>query len=226
MQHWNAPFAMINDTSGCCHLACSCGHDFCRSCIKSWVDSCEAAKTAKPPPRATCPTCRRPVNDWDLVRLVGHSFRPPRPCIPATDEEDALFLSYLAEQGARSCPQCNMWILRSDGYDNIMVCLCGTSFCYDCGKDHCSCGEAYDVDCDYSFNDAIDYYELELNDDMDDHFLMEGVKNSAGGKASLRWKGNSRTQHKPQPERKKGKHGYHRSAKKLSQRATIRSAMD
>eukprot|EP00579_Thalassiosira_antarctica_P007329 CAMPEP_0201883020 /NCGR_PEP_ID=MMETSP0902-20130614/15099_1 /ASSEMBLY_ACC=CAM_ASM_000551 /TAXON_ID=420261 /ORGANISM="Thalassiosira antarctica, Strain CCMP982" /LENGTH=135 /DNA_ID=CAMNT_0048411721 /DNA_START=298 /DNA_END=704 /DNA_ORIENTATION=+ len=67
------------------------------------------------------------------------------------------------------------------------------------------------------------YYNYEVNGEMDEYFMKNGVKNSVGGKLTSRWKGNSRTQHR---QRAKANRGYHRPTKKRSHQTTIRNAFD
>lgn len=64
---------------------------------------------------------------------------------------------------------------------------------------------------------------LKPEEEMDDYFLMDGVKNAAGGKVALRWKGSPRI---PQRKTKRGNHGYHRPSEKRSHQAEIKSSLD
>jgi hypothetical protein len=235
----------IKNISHACQLKASCGHEFCRACLTSWIESCETTASSKPPNKATCPICRDPINEWDVDRIVGHAFRPPKPIIPPSDEADDLFRLWLEEEGARSCPQCGMWIIRSYGC-NHMRCRCGAAFCYSCGNglpsSACSCedvGEDYPVFTDddlrrFAYILFLDSLYLEARDREERIYwaMMEDFwhKNQAGGKASLRQKGNSRNhQHsKQRKKREEGKNGrgYHRPSQKRSQRATIVNAVD
>lgn len=212
-------------------LKCSCNHKFCHACISSWIETCEAHKSSNPPRRASCPTCRQHINDWDLVRIVGHAFHPPKPVVPQSDYEDDLFRLWLREEGAQPCPRCGIWISRVDGC-NHMRCICGATFCYCCGQERCvsSCLENYDeyIDGDLLWLDWIcSYCDEENHTDLDAYGIMDGMKNSAGGKVSLRWAGNSRNKrNKPRSkanDRRKHR-GHHRPSEKRSQRATIQSA--
>ena len=64
---------------------------------------------------------------------------------------------------------------------------------------------------------------LKPEEEMDDYFLMDGVKNAAGGKVALRWKGSPRI---PQRKTTRGNHGYHRPSEKRSHQAEIKSSLD
>jgi len=59
--------------------------------------------------------------------------------------------------------------------------------------------------------------------DLDEYFLMDGMKNAAGGKVALRWKGSP---HIPQRKNTRGNHGYHRPSEKRSHQAEIKSSLD
>lgn len=62
----------------------------------------------------------------------------------ATGKDDSLFMRYISRQRVKQCPQCGMFIEKSVGC-NSMVCFCGFTFCYFCGKPEatCFCGGAH-----------------------------------------------------------------------------------
>ncbi|KAI9672152.1 MAG: hypothetical protein M1831_001965 [Alyxoria varia] len=89
----------------------------------------------------SCPICF----SWNCVecgKLWHHCDASPKCEKPAVliDEEEALF-QLAATQGWKRCPQCGSMIDRVDGCPQ-MQCRCGTSFCFDCGKEwylRCQC---------------------------------------------------------------------------------------
>lgn len=207
-------------------LKCSCGHGFCLSCLGSWVHIFETPKGLHYTHTPSCPMCRQTINDWDAVRILGRPIkRPPQIEFPPSPREDQLFLDWLAEQGARQCPRCHMWILREHGC-NHMSCRCGQQFCYHCGKSQCV-GVGDDVSyCVYSDDGWWDF-ELRWDDSMTQdageeseyQFLMDGMKASFGGKNALLWKGNQRSQNQ---RRQKGEKHSRRRKKRHAQRKLLR----
>jgi E3 ubiquitin-protein ligase RNF144 len=55
------------------------------------------------------------------------------------DANDDKFMKLIKSKKYKQCPKCKFWIEKKEGCNN-MVCRCGFSFCYGCGKSPCGCG--------------------------------------------------------------------------------------
>ena len=53
------------------------------------------------------------------------------------DDDDDKFCTFV-KRHCMACPRCSLIISRSDGCSDI-ICTCGSSFCYECGTEECSC---------------------------------------------------------------------------------------
>lgn len=179
-------------------LKCSCGHSFCKSCLCAWFQIFETPQGLHYKQHTpTCPLCRQEVNAWDIVRILGRGLRVPK------DEEDQLFENLLVEEGAKKCPGCGIWIIRTEGCDH-MRCYCGQDFCFECGMVECECGldygDNYTVWTEFSDKpcwkcgryNSWSHCECGNLDEYEFDFFRQGVKESFGGRNTLLWKGNCR----------------------------------
>lgn len=121
-----------------------CGHAFCRSCIAQWAET--AINGHKTSIRCPVPKCLYKLWDQDLAELVNkkilkrhqeHSNADYLAHLKKSIKKDAELKSWL-QSHARPCPTCHVIVSRSDGC-NVMVCVCGMRFCYQCGFKDCLC---------------------------------------------------------------------------------------
>lgn len=120
-----------------------CGHKFCLSCVEHWFEFQESCPSTT---ALTCPHCREVVGESDVLAVLRRPVRldsndhsagnfhevSAAAASSASEGPDEFTLSFLAEQGARQCPDCGVWIILEDGCNNVM-CRCGCRFCYCCG---------------------------------------------------------------------------------------------
>ncbi|CAB9499155.1 expressed unknown protein [Seminavis robusta] len=148
--------------------ATSCSHSFCKPCLAGWVQHCES-KTPQVYPG--CPTCRLPIDTWDIVQLLGRPFQERQPMEAATaqediqedpdeeldgwftvprhdpnEEPDEFFQTWLEENGAVKCPtrQCGIWIIKPEGCDRVYCTWCKRRFCFVCAQQGVPCAGHYD----------------------------------------------------------------------------------
>ncbi|CAB9499593.1 expressed unknown protein [Seminavis robusta] len=185
-------------------LGVNCSHSFCKSCLTHWIEYCESSKPQALP---GCPTCRVPINTWDIVRLSGRPFQERLPIAAdeikedPEEELDEFFQTWLEENGAVKCINCHIWVTKNGGCDSVFCTWCDRSFCFDCAQKGVPCtGHGYwePEPCDYC--GALDCQSAclfePLVEDRTTEFIdcaMDGMKNGRGGKKRLLWKGNARS---------------------------------
>ncbi len=54
------------------------------------------------------------------------------------DPSDILFFQYVDSKNIQRCPSCSRFVERSSGC-SAMSCICGTQFCYGCGRESSKC---------------------------------------------------------------------------------------
>jgi len=92
-------------------------------------------------PRFKCPVC---IKVWCLLcRKEYHDGISCKEYERLTDRKslDLEFGTAVQYAGFQLCPTCNTWVEKVDGC-NLVVCLCETTFCYNCGVEEgeCDCG--------------------------------------------------------------------------------------
>lgn len=119
-----------------------CSHESCHNCMVQWVTNQESSGRTTPP---ICPFCRVELSEPDVLLLLGRPFQPKgslnsTSSRPVEEEMDELTLHLLQEQ-TRQCTSCGAYIEKVPGGCDLMECLCGYRFCYNCGKPGgtCSC---------------------------------------------------------------------------------------
>jgi hypothetical protein len=121
-----------------------CGHTFCRHCMSTWADTAIQEQRI----RIKCPAekCAYSLWDQDLKELVSeesfarhqeHKQADYLKHLRTSIKDDKEFKSWL-QSHARPCPECHVIVSRSEGC-NVMMCVCGTRFCYACGFKDCKC---------------------------------------------------------------------------------------
>jgi hypothetical protein len=86
-----------------------------------------AARRAPQPflhPLALTRLCLRAQCDWHAGVRCEHR---------ASSADEAAFRAAARKGRFKTCPRCRVWVEKADGCDN-MVCRCGATFCYRCGK--------------------------------------------------------------------------------------------
>jgi hypothetical protein len=102
----------------------------------------------------TCPHCRHKVTHADVQNVLGRDLQYITSDNDVNEldylgiltarldneaEQEELTMAYLEQEDSQQCPDCRMWIIRSDGCDFLM-CLCGCRFCWCCGERGCCYG--------------------------------------------------------------------------------------
>lgn len=115
---------------------CSCR--YCRSCLRDWI----AASLNSQHTRPRCPStdCSYIMHIDDVGRVsprLGTELRR----ILALDYQQRLHkikeeggdLEKWVEENAKTCPDCHVIVQKNEGCSSIL-CLCGTRFCWICGR--------------------------------------------------------------------------------------------
>jgi hypothetical protein len=108
----------------------TCSHLVHTACVETWLQiSRKKEWTGK------CFVCNQSIRD--VPPSIGDILKQ--------NQDDAALPSWF-----RRCPMCQIPIDKDGGCDNV-ICLCGTSFCFECGHQshQCSCiapEENYEVD--------------------------------------------------------------------------------
>lgn len=108
----------------------ACGHATCQGCLATWF--------TKRSRRPTCPLCNTELLRGYLVDLLG--INPPideNDNVPAV--LDDLTSDWLAEEGAKQCPECGIWITKDGGCNHMDCVACGQEFCWYCLETHMEC---------------------------------------------------------------------------------------
>jgi len=123
-----------------------CGHACCRECITMWAETViDEHKTS-----VKCPVdgCSYRLWDQDLKELLDKSaLRRHKEHVNGnylkhlklSVQKDKTLSKWLKDH-AVPCPDCHVIVSRSEGCD-VMICVCGTKFCYRCGFKKCRCKE-------------------------------------------------------------------------------------
>jgi len=112
----------------------------------------------------------------DVLSVLGRPFRPQEArMVPNDDEIDELSLQWLNAQ-TKLCQVCGARIMKESGCD-LMECVCGWRFCYNCGEpgDHCDCNPGH-----YFENNDESYEEVS------ESILKEGPILDANGSINLK----------------------------------------
>lgn len=113
-----------------------CSHESCRDCLKNWIEKTEMAGSRASP---SCPFCRVEMTEKDTMTILGRSFEPAKAASPSDEEEmDELTVQWLQNQ-TTPCPHCGAHIEKEEGTCDMMECLCGFRFCYNCSSPGCQC---------------------------------------------------------------------------------------
>lgn len=124
-----------------------CRHTACQQCIKDWIETCETNSRDE----ATCPHCRQVLCQKQVCReILDRPYRPANRQTPAADDDwvDDFTMTWLQENGARTCPNCGAWMINEEESSEPEMCLCGFCYCWDC--DDCA------LDCECNHHDVYD----------------------------------------------------------------------
>ena len=124
--------------------SCGCTETGCRSCLRKWIETEEKTGVKVP----SCPFCRDSLQKdiGKVADLLGRSFKP-RQCNysngassdnNAFGNADDLTQQYL-EESTRSCPACGCRISKTEDTCDLLECVCGYRFCYECGAPGAAC---------------------------------------------------------------------------------------
>jgi len=124
-----------------------CEHWFCCDCVKSWCES--GIESMQHHIRCPAEGCSYTLWKDDIRGLVSpatfKAFEKNRNAnykehlnMTLTEDDGGEFKKWLRKH-ARPCPSCHVIVSRSDGCDD-MRCVCGCTFCYQCGRKQCKCG--------------------------------------------------------------------------------------
>lgn len=121
-----------------------CSHEFCLGCLTSWI---RARVVDDGTAHILCPEaeCKRQLFGDD-VRRISAELYPKFLRLVASDytaraaeaEADPETAGLLQAGKLRKCPHCNVLLERSHGCSS-MLCRCGKTFCFGCGKAACVC---------------------------------------------------------------------------------------
>lgn len=117
----------------------SCSHQSCNKCILKWIQREENSGQSV----TTCPFCRLELSSDETSAILGRPYQPNlgRRNIDGTDDEIDELTSQWLDQYTKSCPSCQARIQKSSNNDcDLMECLCGYRFCFNCGAQGGSCG--------------------------------------------------------------------------------------
>ena len=140
----------------------ACLHQSCRSCLATWIKRKEdSGQTAQP----ECPFCRTNISNWHVIEIMGRPFQPRESLASsetiADEQIDQLTLDWINEHTV-ACKACGSQIEKESGTCDLMECLCGYRFCYNCGAADGSCnctpGHIFDND-DFELNDRAENTE-------------------------------------------------------------------
>ncbi len=128
-------------TSSAAIILTTCQHLICTPCLVKWIEKEETSRQEAP----TCPLCRVNIDENDVDHIIGRSFQPRElGSEEANSEEiDELTLHWLNENTAL-CQGCGSRIEKESGCD-LIECLCGYRFCYNCGAPggRCDCNSGH-----------------------------------------------------------------------------------
>eukprot|EP00339_Tiarina_fusa_P029591 CAMPEP_0117048170 /NCGR_PEP_ID=MMETSP0472-20121206/33281_1 /TAXON_ID=693140 ORGANISM="Tiarina fusus, Strain LIS" /NCGR_SAMPLE_ID=MMETSP0472 /ASSEMBLY_ACC=CAM_ASM_000603 /LENGTH=283 /DNA_ID=CAMNT_0004761133 /DNA_START=18 /DNA_END=869 /DNA_ORIENTATION=- len=161
-----------------------CGHEYCKSCIETWILRIESSSSDPDP---TCPECRCGLSEEDVASILGRPLKktpiPSNEYSEVADDDDEadttrrrayyepdeftrVYLEELEADGsARRCPSCRSWIILEAGCNNVM-CRCGCKFCFCCGKRGSCMGLTF-------FNNILGYEDHESFRGRQENILEE-----------------------------------------------------
>ena len=137
----------------------ACSHDkSCKDCLVKWIQKEECSSQSV----ATCPFCRVSIVAQDVFALLGREFEPRRPCAAeelmdvGAEGVDELTLHWLREN-TKVCEGCGYNVEKESGCD-LIICLCGWRFCFNCGEPggDCDCNPGHDFDEDEEYPEVED----------------------------------------------------------------------
>jgi len=121
-----------------------CGHACCRNCMRTWAQTAiDDHKTVVRCPAVHCTYClwdqdlRDLVSEEHFLRYQEHKNADYAKRVQNAMKEDPVLRKWLKKH-SRPCPSCHVIVSRSEGC-NVMMCVCGTRFCYACGFIECKC---------------------------------------------------------------------------------------
>ena len=121
----------------------TCQHQSCTSCLVRWIEKEETSGQEAP----TCPVCRVNIDENDVHRIMGRSFEPREVDLEeANSEEIDEFTLHWLNENTTLCQGCGSRIEKESGC-NLIECLCGYRFCYQCnapgGRCECNAGHGF-----------------------------------------------------------------------------------
>eukprot|EP00985_Skeletonema_marinoi_P006916 scaffold3024_cov115-Skeletonema_marinoi.AAC.2 len=115
----------------------TCQHQSCKPCLVKWIEKEETSGQEA----STCPICRVNIDEDDVHRIIGRSFEPRKVEVEeANSEEIDEFTLHWLNENTTLCQGCGSRIEKESGC-NLIECLCGYRFCYQCSAPggRCSC---------------------------------------------------------------------------------------
>eukprot|EP00547_Thalassionema_nitzschioides_P001248 CAMPEP_0194216464 /NCGR_PEP_ID=MMETSP0156-20130528/19024_1 /TAXON_ID=33649 /ORGANISM="Thalassionema nitzschioides, Strain L26-B" /LENGTH=370 /DNA_ID=CAMNT_0038945241 /DNA_START=148 /DNA_END=1257 /DNA_ORIENTATION=+ len=125
-----------------------CQSKSCKTCIVKWIQKEEGIGQSAP----TCPFCRMKQCNEEITILLGRPFQPHtarRSNENSSNDDGESSVDDLTQQWlehhTKACPSCQARIQKFSTEDcDLMECLCGYRFCFDCGTQggKCDCAPA------------------------------------------------------------------------------------
>jgi len=121
----------------------TCQHQSCKPCLVKWIEKEETSGQEA----STCPICRVNIDEDDVHRIIGRYFEPRKVEVEeANSEEIDEFTLHWLNENTTLCQGCGSRIEKESGC-NLIECLCGYRFCYQCnapgGKCNCNVGHGF-----------------------------------------------------------------------------------
>ena len=132
---------------------CSCQQKVCHACHTAWFD--------KKPTAPCCPVCAKSVDREQLLQTLGIEDplinKSPTSENSEDDETmDSLTHDWLrmAQDDAKRCPDCNIWIVKDGGCEHVTCSWCDFEFCWHCLAQIDDCNDEHDEEDDEDDNEG------------------------------------------------------------------------
>mmetsp|Transcript_10966 Transcript_10966/g.19150 ORF Transcript_10966/g.19150 Transcript_10966/m.19150 type:complete len:472 (-) Transcript_10966:381-1796(-) len=115
-----------------------CQHSSCKTCFTKCIEQIETSRNITSP---TCPFCRVAIAEADILTILGRPFQQRRLSSGKINGQDTDYLTLQwLDANTKRCEGCGSQIEKTRGC-NLIECLCGWKFCYNCGSPggRCNC---------------------------------------------------------------------------------------